>query len=187
MGKIMQENVEIEYLRITNSSHPLVEKIKNTYENSFPEVERRDFQLVKELIDYSPLFKAYAFIKEHDYIGFLTAWYFDEFRYIEHFAIDSTIRNGGIGGKALAAFITQDDLPIILEVELPEDEMSRRRIGFYERFGFKLNSDVYYQPPYRKGEEKLEMRLMSLGDIDQGKDAFEKMKGLIYTHVYGVK
>lgn len=186
MNKLVHENIEIEYLSITDSSHPLVEKIKRTYEDSFPEVERRDFRLVEELIDNSALFKAYALIKADVYVGFLTAWGFDAFRYIEHFAIDAEARNDGVGGKALSTFIMQDNLPVVLEVELPEDDMSRRRIGFYERLGFELHDNVYYQPPYRKGEEELEMRLMSLGYICWDERTFEKIKGLIYSHVYGV-
>ena len=38
--------------------------------------------------------------------------------------------------------------PVVLEVEMPTDEMSKRRIGFYERLGFELDNQVYHQPPY---------------------------------------
>ena len=36
----------------------------------------------------------------------------------------------------LQELVKQYQKPICLEVELPEDELTRRRIGFYERNGF---------------------------------------------------
>ena len=83
-------------------------------------------------------------------------------------------------------FMALCDLPVVLEVEIPVEEMSKRRIGFYERLGYVLDNHVYYQPPYRLGEEFLEMRLMTYGNIDL-QDAFEEVKSCIHRYVYGVK
>lgn len=78
------------------------------------------------------------------------------------------------------------DTPVVLEVEIPAEEMSKRRIGFYERLGYVLDDHVYYQPPYRRGEEFLEMRLMTYGDINL-QQSFEEVKNCIYRDVYGVE
>ena len=93
------------------------------------------------------------------------------------------MRNGGIGSKAFKAYLEQLDKPVVLEVEMPTDEMSRRRIGFYERLGLKLDTHTYFQPPYRKGDDFLEMRLMTYGPIDLKKD-FNRVKEMIHKHVY---
>ncbi|MCS2918128.1 hypothetical protein NXW71_08215 [Parabacteroides merdae] len=69
---------------------------------------------------------------------------------------------------------------------MPTDEMSKRRIGFYERLGFKLDNQVYHQPPYREGGEWLEMRLMTYGDVD-AEHSFELVKNCLHKNVYGVK
>ena len=74
----------------------------------------------------------------------------------------------------------------LLEVEMPTEEMSKRRIGFYERLGFVLDHHVYFQPPYRKGEAFLEMRLMTHGELDLER-SFERVKTIIHQNVYGVK
>jgi len=66
------------------------------------------------------------------------------------------------------------------------DEMSKRRIGFYERLGFKLDNHVYHQPPYRQGGEWLEMRLMTYGNVDL-EYSFEQVKNCLHRNVYGVK
>ena len=69
---------------------------------------------------------------------------------------------------------------------MPTEEMSKRRIGFYERLGFVLDHHVYFQPPYRRGEALLEMRLMTHGELDLER-SFERVKTIIHQNVYGVK
>ncbi len=58
------------------------------------------------------------------------------FYYIEHFAIDPSLRNGGYGKRVLEVDELKKQLkgPIVLEVEEPNDEMSTRRIHFYKRW-----------------------------------------------------
>ena len=105
---------------------------------------------------------------------------------MEHFAIDASARNGGIGGESMKQFMALCDTPVVLEVEIPTEEMSKRRIGFYERLGYVLDNHVYFQPPYRPGEPSLEMRLMTHGKIDLSK-SFEDVKNNLYRYVYGVQ
>jgi len=162
---------------------PILDQVEKTYNDSFPEAERRAFSLVRELLRDNPSFSLYVLLRGNQYAGFITAWQWDDFVYVEHFAIDESARNGGIGGKAMSQFMNLFEKPIILEVEIPVDEMSRRRIGFYERLGFVLDNHVYYQPPYREGETWLEMRLMSFGKIDLI-ESFDTVKSQIHTYVY---
>ncbi len=174
---------ELVCVKIKESADPLLDKVEVTYIKSFPQEERRAFSLVRDLIDSNPYFNVYVFIKGDDYVGFITIWQLDGFDYVEHFAIDPAARNGGIGGKALQSFLDFSEKPIVLEVESPEDEMSRRRIGFYERLGFILDDNHYLQPPYREGDSWLKMFLMSCGEIDLT-TSFEKVRDSIYSHVY---
>ena len=48
-----------------------------------------------------------------------------------------------------------------------------------------LDDHVYRQPPYRAGEDWLEMRLMSFGDISL-EEFFEQVRDNLYENVYGV-
>lgn len=171
---------------VKDSADSVLDLIERTYTDSFPEVERRDFSLVRKLLEDEPRFVMYALSVEDCYVGFITAWQFDRYTYVEHFAIDPAARNGGIGAKAMTLFFALCGTPVVLEVEMPVDELSKRRIGFYERLGFKLDHHVYLQPPYRTGGEWLELRLMAYGDV--GLDhAFEQVKNCLHEHVYGVK
>lgn len=170
-------------------------RIEHTYMDSFPEAERRPFPLLRRLSCEHPAFTVWALFQQlptlsteatqEVYTGFITAWKFEKFIYIEHFAIDASARNGGIGGRALKQFLASCQAPVVLEVEIPTDELSKRRIGFYERLGFTLDQHLYYQPPYQEGGETLEMRLMTYGKIDLA-IFFEQVKQTLYTQVYGV-
>ncbi len=174
----------IECGRIANSSDTLLDKVEKTYNNSFPEAERREFSLVRELVDIEQRFSVFTLMRDDEYVGFITAWSFSGFTYIEHFAVDPLARNGGVGGQAMRAFMASCGNPIVLEVEMPTDEMSVRRICFYERLGFTLDDHIYFQPPYRAGEQSLEMRLMSYGCLDL-KQSFEEVRRNLYLYVYG--
>ena len=83
---------------ITDSLLDLVEK---TYTSSFPKEERRDFSLVRKLLEEDRRFEMYALLRDGIYVGFITGWQFESFVYVEHFAIDESVRNGGIGAKAM--------------------------------------------------------------------------------------
>lgn len=171
---------------VQDATDPLLDQVEKTYNDSFPEAERRAFSLVRALLRDDARFMLYALLRDNVYVGFITGWRFDGFVYAEHFAIDEAARNGGIGAKAMKGFLAAHEEPVVLEVEMPAEEMSKRRVGFYERLGFVLDHHVYHQPPYRPGEEWLEMRLMTYGDIDLDK-SYEKVKSLIHQNVYGVK
>lgn len=183
----MKQIQKIDCLPIVSGQHPLLDRIEITYVSSFPEVERRQFRLVRDLIEANPFFNMYSLMKADVFVGFISVWEFENFSYIEHFAIDESARNGGIGAIVLNHFISAANTPIVLEVELPVDEMSKRRIGFYERLGFTLDTHVYYQPSYERTQDaSIEMRLMSIGGIDLS-NMFEEVKLQIYAEVYGIK
>lgn len=174
----------IVFSRMKNDD-PLLDRIKITYEASFPEEERREFSLVYKLIADEPAFTAYALLQNDVYIGFMTTWTFEDFVYIEHFAIEPTFRNGGIGAKVMQQFLSKEQT-VVLEVEVPKDDLSQRRVSFYVRLGFLLDSHTYFQPPYHKGGDRVEMRLMSIGNINM-EQSFTEVCNILYENVYGIK
>ncbi len=86
----------------------------------------------------------------------------------------------------MSRFLAGRKDPVVLEVEMPTDALSKRRIGFYERLGFVLDHHTYFQPPYRSGEAFLEMRLMTYGELNLER-SFERLKAILYQNVYKVK
>jgi ribosomal protein S18 acetylase RimI-like enzyme len=114
----------------------------------------------------------------------LAYWDFDSFVYVEHLAVASNLRGKGYGSRMLQALKeTTGGRPIVLEVELPEDETARRRIAFYERNGFRQwTARAYRQPPYRRGDAPIDMRLMACGPLPA--TAYDEVVARIYKEVY---
>ena len=101
-------------------------------------------------------------------------------------AVDPALRNGGYGSRVMQTLLRELKKPLILEVETPEDEMSKRRIGFYQRQGFEICDTGYVQPPYRKGGESLPMYLMVANKPQQNTLDLQTIKETIYKEVYEV-
>lgn len=169
-------------IKTTDSVYPFVEQLLH---DSFPLAERRDDEAQRDNTDHNPRFTCYFISDDELPVGLITAWNLDGFYYLEHLATTPLIRNRGYGKQIIQQI--KDLLPgvIVLEVEHPEDEMSRRRIGFYQRCGFQLCEKEYIQPPYREGGEEVPFFLMYSG-TDSIDDAFDTICQRIYKEVYGV-
>lgn len=154
-------------------------------EEAFPVTELRIKQAQQDLLQ-KELYRLYQIKDEKQEIaGVIAAWELaDDFVYIEHFAICPEKRNGGFGGRVLEAFATWYGKNIVLEVELPEDDLTKRRIGFYKRHGFVMNDYPYLQPPMRKGQDFLPLRLMTKPyALDE--QTYARYRKLIHENVYG--
>lgn len=164
-------------IKLIDNKDILFNKCWELYNLAFPEIERRplDYQLeaIKMeafnfeaiLDDNSSLLDDNLINNNHicnSFIGFISWWEFDDLIYIEHFAVDNSLRGGGFGKKILNNFMQEQTKPILLEVEHPHNSIQRRRINFYEREGFILNHYSYKQPPYNGQDgEFLELLTMT--------------------------
>ncbi len=174
----------IDYSYVLPESSVLAE-IEQLYIESFPAQERRNFASVRRLLEMKHVpFKIIAATENGNLVGFLSYWDFVEFRYVEHFAVDAKLRGRGCGSELLSHFIDAGGkIPIILEVESPDNDMARRRVDFYMRHCFIIWKRVcYMQPPYEVGYEPLELKLMTLHVNDQSK--VEEMGRIVQHEVY---
>lgn len=132
------------------------------YLEAFPPEERRNIEDIKRLIVEEERFKMEYILYGGTKVGFIIYWQLSDTLFAEHFAMDQGVRGQGWGGRALGMFLQRiAHTPMIIEVEPPTDVLARRRIAFYEAFGFRLWQTPYYQPPYRTSEEPLPLKLMS--------------------------
>lgn len=157
------------------------------YEAAFPPIERRDTNLWKMLEQEEPLFHLDAIRDANgQWVGFISYWTFSDFVYVEHFAIEPTCRGNNMGGNAIDALLKKTTVPIVLEVELPTDSLSRRRIAFYQKHGLSLIEEDYLQPPYREGYEWLPLYIMC-SHADFAHTHFAHIVDTLRKQVYGVK
>lgn len=176
----------MEMKRITTSDTDLYSFMERLLTQAFPPEEYRNLKQLREYTDHIPHFHNNIILQENLPVGFITYWNFDDFSYVEHFAVDPGQRNGGYGKVILNNLVQQLNRPIVLEVEIPDEEMAVRRINFYKRQGFELWENPYMQPPYKEGDNFLPMLIMAHGNINSGKD-FDNVKSIIHREVYNVK
>lgn len=172
--------------RIISPSDPLTAKVKALYHESFPIEEQRPWPSTMDLIsDPDSPFRLIALtLPDESFAGFVTIWEINGFRYIEHFAVDPSMRGNGIGAEILESLKHDDPKPLLLEVEPPEtNEMASRRIGFYKRCGFILHDDIpYMQPPYSPGLPPVRLMLMSTTPIPTPSATI----ATLHSKVYGI-
>ncbi len=154
--------------------------------SSFPKEERRSREGFLELIKTSPYYKIHTLFKGERLISLFTVWDFDDFRFGDHFAVSENERGGGIGGELLEKILKESSVPFILEVELPETQTARRRIGFYARHGFCENPYPYLLPPMQEGLSALPMEILSYPEA-LSKDEFDSIVSKLYSTVYNYK
>lgn len=153
-------------------------------EYSFPPTERGS-----EKLHYSemsrPEFRCLCYEPDGNPSAFLNYYDFTEQSvvYVEHFAVAQELRGKGTG-SALIQYLKKSSAPsiIVLEVELPEGDIQRRRIEFYQRLGFYLNQGDYFQPEFYGNPIQIPMKLMSTEPLDN--ESFEKVKNLIHQKAY---
>lgn len=139
--------------------------MKRLYERSFPADERRpqaslDSGIASENIDL------WLIQADGADIGFITVHALPSgVSYIEHLAVDDSMRGAGIGSAAMSLLAAVSPGPMVLEAEpAGSSPMAARRIGFYRRLGFDLREEYQYvQPAYAPGLGTPELKLMTRG------------------------
>ena len=138
-------------LRFIDVNEKTFNTVFDKMKTAFPYEERRDYSDQKECLEN----KYFKFFEIYDYdlaVGFTALWVFENFVFIEHIAIDEDKRGGGYGSKAIELIKEKYNKPLILEAEAPVTEQQIKRIKFYNRLGFNVNSFNYTQPSYHGGE-----------------------------------
>lgn len=176
----MSETIRLERLERQDFS-----QVWNIMEHSFPPEERRTRTGQEGLLD-NPHYQFYGYKKEGIVTAFFAVWQFDEFLFVEHFAVSEDYRNSGIGAELLQQLLQMMHLPTVLEVELPEGELPCRRIRFYERNGFVLNDYDYIQPSMQEGKPEIPLRIMSYPN-GLAQKQFEAARDTLYREVYHVR
>jgi GNAT superfamily N-acetyltransferase len=150
---------------------------------SFPRDELRSCEDQRALWD-EPRFCPYVVHGEGgEAIALMTVWELDDVVFLEHFAVSPALRGGGLGSRLLGELVERYTKPICLEVERPETDVARRRIGFYRRNGFYLNGYDYEQPAYGADRERVPLLIMTTGgEVDRA--GFERIRDGLYREVY---
>jgi GNAT superfamily N-acetyltransferase len=160
------------------------EEFKSIYEKmttSFASDEIRTLEDAYKILDVKE-YKVFHLTLNNNNIGFITIWNLDTCTFVEHFVIYEEYRNKGFGGIAID-LINKEFNNVVLEAELGTTDLSKRRLGFYSRHGFKINDVYYIQPAYHNDKQPVDMHLLSYPDKLAN---INKVIKEIYKVVYGV-
>lgn len=158
------------------------DEIFNIMEEAFPTNEIRTYEEQKALLNK----KNYKIITHsigNQIVAFIAAWDLKDFSFIEHLSTTTKFRGMGIGSELVSKFILSSNKPIILEVEPPKDELTKRRINFYKRLEFKYNDYYYEQPKLREDALTCELKIMSYPN-ELLPNEFERVTKELYLQVY---
>ena len=166
--------------RITQIEDSVLDRLIELYKLSFPEEERRDIPQLKQMILELPEMYFNAIELDDVLCGLAVYWDFADFYYLEHLAVFPEMRNHKIGKQVLDYWKKNLQKMRILEVEPAEDEMTCRRIAFYERTDLQILTKDYVQPSYRKEEDSCSLWIMG-SEENENLDSFIQ---IIKTRAY---
>lgn len=160
----------MKFIRINSKNDNYFKEAMEIYKISFPIFEQRVLKNQIEVLEHKE-YHCTVICENNKLIGILFYWEHDNYRYIEHFAIDKSLRGKNYGSKILNKFC-ESDKETILEIDMPIDEISIKRLQFYSKLGFKLQEFEHIHPPYRKGYEGHRLKVMSFNE-NLSKDKYE--------------
>lgn len=153
------------------------------FQKAFIPAELRPYKKMKPLFEQNQLI-IYGYKDKQKLVATLLVWELENCIFWENFAVDESLRGQGIGSRVLEEVKAMyQDKTIILEVETPFDEMSQRRIGFYQRHEFMLNPYSYIQPTLDVNPTNVKLQLMSYPYIID-ESQYQRIKKEIFKIVY---
>ena len=149
----------MEFLNIELNNTEKWEKVWDLYENSFPIAERRKIEdHIRACED--PHFHPLSVWEDDQLLGIIFYWEWNYYRYVEYLAVTPELRGHGYGFQIIK-HIRDSEHTIILEIDPLVNELSVRRLQFYERAGFTLTPYRFMHLPYRLEAAPQELLILS--------------------------
>ncbi|MGI9376934.1 MAG: GNAT family N-acetyltransferase [Tsuneonella suprasediminis] len=163
--------------------------IAELYERAFPPSERKPEAFLNDVVVRSDYVLFAATIGE-EIAGFSVLYVSNAgFGLLEYMAVNERLRGHGVGGKLFRETARHCPVPMVLEVEAPNeggDSIEARRVEFYRRLGCRMVPQLCYRMPQLGVELPPPMRLML---TNYAPDTIDKAQlgdwiGDIYSGVY---
>lgn len=167
------------FIPLSSLHYPFV---RNLYESAFPYYERRTWEQLLSMLSQKAM-QIVVVKGEEKLAGFAVYWKLNNWYFLEHLAIDPLREGKGFGSAVMQYLLQQSGNQLLLETELAVDEISNRRIRFYQKQGLQIAPFHYRQPPFRLGEFPPAMHIMSVPVITS-EDEFASITSLIRQQVF---
>ena len=153
--------MELKIIKHDNSEQ--WEKVWTLYEDSFPVAERRKLEDHLMACE-NELFHPATIWEDNQFVGIVFYWEWSNYRYIEYLAVAPELHGHGYGSQIIKK-IRDSEYTIILEIDPLINELSVRRLQFYERAGFTLTPYRFMHLPYRLDGEPQELLILSYPEM----------------------
>ena len=170
----------MQLLRIYSITNKYFNDALKIYKNSFPEFEQRTLESQIEVLNHNQYYCC-VILENNLLIGILFYWKYEDYNYIEHFAILSNLRGQNYGSNILKKFC-ENNSNTLLEIDPPIDDISIKRLNFYSNLGFKLQEFEHIHPPYRKNYTGHKLKMMSFNK-DLSIDEYNNFNNFLKTTV----
>lgn len=152
------------FYKIKDTNDSWYKDFEEIYSKSFPVYEQRSCE--QQLYAFSnERYNLFCLINEDENIlnSFVSFWEFDEYVYVEHLAVNERLRGNNIGTATLKLFNDEVRKTVILEIDPVIDEVSAKRLQFYQKLGFELNLYKHYHPAYNSSYAPHELLVLNTG------------------------
>ncbi|EIU7558287.1 GNAT family N-acetyltransferase [Providencia rettgeri] len=145
--------------RMSRENIEEINAINQLYDKAFPLYEQRSYQGRKAVLGQDDYY-LYYFANSSIFVGFIGCWKINDYFYIEHFAISAELRGQGYGQKVLKQFCGNVG-KVILEIDPVIDEISKKRLNFYQHCGFQRNRYSHTHPSYYPENKPHQLEVLS--------------------------
>lgn len=174
----------MQLIKITSCADPLLAQVPHLYETAFPEDERTETARLIEMVEACPEMTFNAIMEGDQFCGMAVIWELGICRYLLYLATLEERRNQGLGAQTLALLKAASPLPIIGEVEYPTDPIKARRIKFYERNGFHIESTNPTILNEAHAHSSCVLQLISTHKLDNLEDCQHRVVDIVYAGLH---
>lgn len=153
----------MEFLRIEPTDKTRWNRVWELYESSFPTAEKRKEDDHIRAME-NPQFHPLSAWEGDLLVGLLFFWEWENYRYLEYLAVNTELRGRSFGSQLLR-HLSDAGHTVILEIDPLSNELSVRRLQFYERNGYTLTPYRYMHLPYRLETQTQELLILSYPEM----------------------
>ena len=152
------------FYEIQSINDPLYHQFEKIYVLSFPVFEQRNREQ-QQLAFKSELYHLCCIVEDNILNSFVAYWEFPEYIYIEHLAVNNDLKGRNIGTTTLQLLKKEVNKIIILEIDPIVDDISAKRLHFYEKLDFRINPYQHFHPSYNNNYPPHELVVLSTEKI----------------------
>lgn len=151
------------FIGISGPGQPYYDDFQKLYAAAFKSGDRRDAR--QQAVAFAtPGYRLAVSFEGGKILLFASYFLFGGYFYLEHFAVDESLRGQGVGARAMRELMARyPDKRLALEVDPNPADGGGRRIAFYERLGLVVNPKGIERVSFVKNEPPVFLKIMSAG------------------------